>query len=388
MSRIIYLPELVSINIKNYTLYPNGLDYTYDFVKGVNLILGGNGMGKTTFVNIIKYALIGPYRQQFDYSRTYQEKKVEKRLLTKVDYFQKRMDPAISVSGRPEVSLKFKLKNHDICVTRSLDDGTLLKYSNDGVYREGEVLTQSRYEMLSSLESKQKTLPYQYEEEIAELSDLTFDDLILFVNEVLYFGEDHKTILWGENQSKDIQIELFNKFFNERDLDQQRQEAERQAKYYDSRARHCSEDMRAINKALEKVLPPQEKGASSPQDELPLAQRLFNMRNDIDKINTQIDNLQIERKGIEFELTSLHKQRNDISQSVSIADQKKAKIEAQFNASKWEKINPKYSVYLRHIQLNHACPMCNQSSESLYSRLIVDPSRCICLRYRRPEKAS
>lgn len=52
MSRQIYLPELLSINIKNYTLYPNGLDYTFDFVKGVNLVLGGNGMGKTTFVNI------------------------------------------------------------------------------------------------------------------------------------------------------------------------------------------------------------------------------------------------------------------------------------------------------------------------------------------------
>lgn len=37
MSRQIYLPELLSINIKNYTLYPNGLDYTFDFVKGVNL---------------------------------------------------------------------------------------------------------------------------------------------------------------------------------------------------------------------------------------------------------------------------------------------------------------------------------------------------------------
>lgn len=46
MSRRIYLPELLSINIKNYTLYPNGLDYTFDFVKGVNLVLGGNGMGK------------------------------------------------------------------------------------------------------------------------------------------------------------------------------------------------------------------------------------------------------------------------------------------------------------------------------------------------------
>lgn len=52
--RNIFLPELLSINIKNYTLYPNGLDFTFDFVKGFNLVLGGNGMGKTTFVSLIK----------------------------------------------------------------------------------------------------------------------------------------------------------------------------------------------------------------------------------------------------------------------------------------------------------------------------------------------
>jgi len=55
MSRQIYLPELLSINIKNYTLYPNGLDYTFEFVKGANLVLGGNGMGKTTFVSRLQW---------------------------------------------------------------------------------------------------------------------------------------------------------------------------------------------------------------------------------------------------------------------------------------------------------------------------------------------
>lgn len=64
--RNIFLPELLSINIKNYTLYPNGLDYTFDFVKGFNLILGGNGMGKTTFVSLIKYALIGNYKNSMN----------------------------------------------------------------------------------------------------------------------------------------------------------------------------------------------------------------------------------------------------------------------------------------------------------------------------------
>ena len=76
MSRQIYLPELLSINIKNYTLYPNGLDYTFDFVKGVNLVLGGNGMGKTTFVNIIRFAILGLYKKPFGYTRTYHHKSI------------------------------------------------------------------------------------------------------------------------------------------------------------------------------------------------------------------------------------------------------------------------------------------------------------------------
>lgn len=375
MSRKIYLPELLSITVKNYTLYPNGLDYTYNFVKGVNLILGGNGMGKTTFVNIIKYAIIGPYRQQFDYSRTYKDQKIEKRLLNKADYFVKRMDPTIEVEGHPIVSLHYKLHEHDICVTRTLDEGTLIEFALDGVVMSGEQISQTRYEMLS-IEDKKRTLPFVYEQEVERLSELSFDDLIFFVNEILYFGEDHKTILWRCNQTKDVQTELFNKFFNDKKLDEERQEAERQAKYYDSRSRHCSEDMRAITKALEKVVSPRI-GVDAPGQEVPVAQRLFNLRNEIDKLSAQIDGVQEDRKTIEFDLTTMHKEQNDLSMSVSLVDQTKARIESQFNASKWEKMNPRYSIYLRHIQLNHACPMCNQTSETLYKKLTLDPSRCV-----------
>ena len=59
MSRQIYLPELLSINIKNYTLYPNGLDYTFDFVKGINLVLGGNGMGKLLLSTLFGMQFLG-----------------------------------------------------------------------------------------------------------------------------------------------------------------------------------------------------------------------------------------------------------------------------------------------------------------------------------------
>lgn len=132
MSRQIYLPELLSINIKNYTLYPNGLDYTYNFVKGINLILGGNGMGKTTFVNIVKFGLIGLYRKGKDLTRTYKERAIVRRLWYPADYFAARQDDAIAVDGEAMVFVSFKIKDTLFEVTRSLKNGCLLEVIING----------------------------------------------------------------------------------------------------------------------------------------------------------------------------------------------------------------------------------------------------------------
>ena len=71
----IYLPTLKRVRISNYSLFQKNIDY--EFVLGLNLIIGGNGIGKTTFINMIKYALIGLYKKDLDV-RVY---KGEKRLI-------------------------------------------------------------------------------------------------------------------------------------------------------------------------------------------------------------------------------------------------------------------------------------------------------------------
>lgn len=253
MSRQIYLPELLSINIKNYTLYPNGLDYTFDFVKGVNLVLGGNGMGKTTFVNIIRFAILGLYKKPFGYTRTYQGNIIEKRQLFPQKYFSNRMDDSIPTDASPTVSISMKLNNVTVELTRDLSSITLTQLKVDGAELPGTLINQFSYEKLSDT-AKINTLPYKYERIIKDNTNLEFDDLIFFVNEVLFFGEDHKTILWNDGDVfPDVQSELFNKYFNDPDLDKKRQEAIRKAKYFDSLSRHSSEDMRAINKVLSKM---------------------------------------------------------------------------------------------------------------------------------------
>lgn len=185
MSRQIYLPELLSINIKNYTLYPNGLDYTFDFVKGVNLVLGGNGMGKTTFVNIIRYAILGLYKKPFGYTRTYQGNIIEKRQLFPQKYFSNRMDDSIHTDASPTVSISMKINNVTVDLTRDLSSITLTKLKVDGTEVFGTLINQFSYEKLSDA-AKVNTLPYLYEKIIKTNTNLEFDDLIFFVNEVLF----------------------------------------------------------------------------------------------------------------------------------------------------------------------------------------------------------
>ena len=190
MNRQIYLPELLSINIKNYTLYPNGLDYTFNFVKGVNLVLGGNGMGKTTFVNIIRFAILGLYKKPFGYTRTYQGNIIEKRQLFPQKYFSSRMDDSIHTDTSPTVSISMKINNIMVELTRDLSSITLTKLKVDEVEVLGGLINQFSYEKLSDIEKKD-TLPYKYENIIKTNTNLEFDDLIFFVNEVLFFGEDY-----------------------------------------------------------------------------------------------------------------------------------------------------------------------------------------------------
>jgi len=368
MSRQIYLPELLSIRIKNYTLYPNGLDYTYDFVKGINLILGGNGMGKTTFVNIIRYAIIGNYKRQYDYTRTYKDRSIEKRIQYPDKYYSSRMDPSILVDGNPAVRLSFKLNGTVFDVERGLKDITIMNLKINNKVISGDIVNQNKYEQLS-IEEKKNTLLFKYEEEVEKYSKLSFDDLIFFVNNVLFFGEDHKTILWNDDSvSPDVQTELFNKYFNDPILDKQRQEAERQAKYYNSISRHRSEDMRAINNVLS--------GIHSKKDQPDSPLELLKIKDNIEILNAKLDEVQNKRTTIESRINILQNDINKAGAEVSEIEREKARIEDLRISKMWEGLHPMYHIFEQNIRVNHICPMCSREDTTLTERVNSAPGSC------------
>lgn len=374
MSRKIYLPELLSITIKNYTLYPNGLDYSYNFVKGVNLILGGNGMGKTTFVNIIKFGLIGLYKKQRDYTRTYKDRAIVKRLLYPYDFFYARQDEKILANGEAEVILSFRLNDARFEVRRSLETGNLLWASVNNKVLSGLPLSEDKYEKLNE-EAKSGCLLYSYELAIFRFSNLSFDDLIFFVNEVLFFGEDHKTVLWndGFDGRYDVQNELFNKYFNAPELDQQRQEAQRQARYYDSLSRHKSEDMRVITNLLNKISAAQKAQGEDIEDD---NKHIIMLNNKLLEFKASLEDIQASRSLISKEIAQLQGEINSASLKASEVDKEKNKVEKAFKTKLWEQLHPQYDVYVKNIQLNHLCPMCNQPNEELVRKIEQKATHC------------
>jgi len=366
--RKIYLPELISINIKNFTLYPNGLNYEYDFVKGVNLIIGGNGMGKTTFVNIIKYAIIGHYKKQFDYTKTYKDRLIEKRILYPLNYFKNRMDDEFVKTENAKVIIHFNINQKRFKVERDLEEITLSSFSVDGNIIDGTLISQSKYEALNE-NDKSVFLQFKYEKLIEQYSGLLFDDLIFFVNEILFFGEDHKTILWNDGVTgSNVQNELFNNYFNSPELNRERQEAQRQAKYFDSLSRHRSEDIRAIRKVLDKVS--NNDGSSDSTIDM------IKFQSDIEDIDYEIEKIQSSRVSNDTRVSLLQNKLNELIINSNELEIQKNKTESELISKAWETLHPQYDIFAKNIEYNHICPICNKPNDNLFHDLLEHPNCC------------
>ena len=286
------------------------------------------------------------------------------------------MDDSIHTDASPTVTIRMKINNVIVELTRDLSSITLTQLKVDGIEILGTLINQFGYEKLSDA-AKVDTLPYKYEKIIKVNTNLEFDDLIFFVNEVLFFGEDHKTILWNDGDFlPDVQSELFNKYFNDPDLDKKRQEAIRKAKYFDSLSRHSSEDMRAINKVLSKMKDTSPSANNSTANQGNTALILIDLKGKLAEMDTRLASIQKERASKSQDISLLQNEINKISLSANDIDKQLKQIEEQLNNHIWETLHPSYHVFIKNIQLNHICPMCNQPNDEFVEKVANNSDRC------------
>lgn len=355
----IYLPTLKSIRIKDFSLYPNGLDFNYKFINGVNIIFGGNGLGKTTFINLIKYGLIGLYEKRHEHRRTYKGRQIAKRKALPADYFSRRMDTEYSRNDDAKIILTFKVNETIFEVTRTLKEALLesVKTTENGKSQvmSGKTLEQVKYDGLEE-EEKEPYLQKKYEAKVAKCCNLgTFDDLIFFVTLILFFEENHKTILWDEND-EGILESLSSKYWNDPELDQQRQKAVDQSQYFDSLSRHKSEDIRSINEVIKSI----QGDTNSSNSIKDIAKEMESLKNQITRLSNKLDSIHSDRDKLTSKRNIINNDINVLVKEIQLIEAKLSRAELEAGKQVWEKLNPAYKVHNESIRVNNLCPMCNK----------------------------
>jgi predicted nuclease with TOPRIM domain len=290
------------------------------------------------------------------------------------------MDSSVDYNDNAEVTLTFAVNKKTFEVTRDLFSPTvrkvLIKELEKTSTLNGKVISQYDFDTLFSDRDKnvkalKETLQWQYEEELGNASGHdSFDNLIVLVNDVLFFSEHRETIMWdGFFQSKFSSI-----YFIEPSLLKQLEKAQLDGKYFDSLGRHKSEDIRAINKIFEKI----KDNDSKNKEYKDLITDIEKLKKNADSGFKQLGKIQSERNQSEVRISKLHTEKNQFNKNLDdLENQKRAEEEIIFT-DLFKKVTPKYYDYLKSLKSSGDCPLCNNDlPKTMFEKIRSDDVHCM-----------
>lgn len=179
----VLLPRPVHLRAAGIALYNDGGEFSLDVDHDLFAIVGANGLGKTTLLNLFLYGLTGAVKRaglkvdvEAD-ARGFLAQAVENAVL----YFEGRVRRDTKTA--PYVELTFELGKHTVKVRRAFfKTSSVTQFSVNGKNH--------------SLDPDPETA---YRNAVCELSKLvSFEQFAFLVFTVQYFGEDHFCLFWDQ----------------------------------------------------------------------------------------------------------------------------------------------------------------------------------------------
>lgn len=358
----IHLPKPKKIHIENFSLYSNNLNFEYKFIDGLNLIVGGNGIGKTTFINLIIFGFIGLYTSHKEHQRTYLGEAKGYRKVRSKDYFSKRMLKDVEYNRNAKLILEFEINGVLIKTTRNiytscLEKVTYLKSENQ-IELDGKIIDDVKYSKELAQSDKEEYLNYNYEKLIEKLSNLPFDGLIFFINYILLFDERRDTIFDDIN----VQNDLFSKYFQDIEKDKKRQEYKDKRTYHDSLARQSSEKIKVINHILTQF----DKNEHSQK-----ILELSNLKLMQEQLKEQYKQKYDLTEKILYELSQLKSEKSKLFKELTNAEKIEQEEKNKQLSVMFDTLHRSYNIFQLQVKDNQKCPMCNKALEKkVYTKLL------------------
>jgi hypothetical protein len=199
-------------------LYPKGLDW--HVAPGVNAVVGGTGLGKTTFVYALQFAVFGKLviGASERIEREFFRDRLTKRSATALD-----RDP-------PTVRVEFSVGSSHFALTRALLSGAL-----QDILCDGESIRANRYEQVLA-------------DTVGLKND--FDSLVRLQSHLFFFGESRYLLAW-DNQ---VQHELISLMMSDHATYSRVGELWDQVESADSTARNLSAQAVRMERDLKEML--------------------------------------------------------------------------------------------------------------------------------------
>jgi DNA repair exonuclease SbcCD ATPase subunit len=193
------LPKINKIVISHFSLYKTKQQITLDLANGVFCLAGANGLGKSTFISIVSYAMTGYVIQPGKQFKS--DNSISMFVKNNSGFAYKYFDGRIDEEERDlaKVSVEFELAGYNYRITRGFFDNSGLEFFSrigaDGIN------TAKDNEPLSD----------QYELFFVKDADLaSFDQYVFIQGFVLTFDESKKLLFWDSDSMNRVMHLFFS----------------------------------------------------------------------------------------------------------------------------------------------------------------------------------
>lgn len=341
-------PVIENFAISGYQLYPgvDGTGFATDVQQGVNIVVGINGLGKTTLLTALFRALTGPR----DWSKRSLDGPAGVTSTELGDwrtkgYFTKRVPNGARAAiltvtigfGSDRITITRRM--HDLAITSLLVNGQRRANDRD-----------------------------VYEAEVTRLCGLSsFADFYLLLRYLVFFLEDRQSVIWDEHAQSDI---LRTLFFDPEEADRTRKlQAEIQTK--DSQIRNFRYAIKQYKDRLEKMIAQAAVGGE--------------VRAEAAALRTQLDAARDAAEDAKTELAEIEDryatERRDLENARFTYDAKQAEyeeLEAQYFAHAYPHLGTVAQYVFSHATSGGGCLACGDRSAQVQERVRRMLERGLC----------
>jgi DNA repair exonuclease SbcCD ATPase subunit len=311
-----------------------------DFKKPLNLLLGGNGLGKTTLLQCIIYGLTGGLNSG--------EVESDKNFRWGNEFFKRRVNADKITSA--DIEINFQLEDNVICIHRGISSNRVSYLELNGRSLNGNT----------------------YEDVVVEVGKYdNYGSFVFIVNRLLYLPESRRSLTWDYDAQARALMILSNDIVNEKRY----RELRAVIKNLDSMKRHTTVRINKIQSDIQKET----------SDNAPIIENNDEAREQIIKrkniLSKQLQEVLLQREKCSTNLKEHEIRREVLVKEISEITQIVRSYEADFLSNSLQKYGDDEALLFEKTITYGICPCCGEKTtdfQNLTKNRIAEGQCIVC----------